>query len=188
MLSLAGEMGSITFYSLQKGKAAGQAHNLPYGMTLVDCTNELNDFSDTASLIENLDLVISVDTSVAHLAGALGKQVWTLLPFRPDWRWLLDRSDSPWYPTMRLFRQSSIGDWSDVIVSIKDALKSILGVFKWKWTWRLFLFSLTCEGLGDCLFAIQVIKKLLNLTKVKKTEICGFYSPSEFIPKLPICS
>ena len=129
MLSLAGEMGSITFYSLQKGKAAGQAHNLPYGMTLVDCTNELNDFSDTASLIENLDLVISVDTSVAHLAGALGKQVWTLLPFRPDWRWLLDRSDSPWYPTMRLFRQSSIGDWSDVIVSIKDALKSILGGF-----------------------------------------------------------
>ena len=94
-------------------------------MNLVDYTNDLNDFTDTEALIENLDLIITVDTSVAHLAGALGKKVWTLLPFVPDWRWLLDRSDSPWYPTMRLFRQSSIGDWSEVISSLKDALVQI---------------------------------------------------------------
>ncbi len=122
MFSMLGEMQNITFYSLQKGKAAEQANNPPGGMNLVDYTNDLNDFSDTAALIENLDLIISVDTSVAHLAGALGKPVWTLLPFMPDWRWLLDRADTPWYPTMRLFRQSSIGDWAEVIISIKNAL------------------------------------------------------------------
>ena len=78
----------------------------------------LHDFSDTAALIENLDLVISIDTSVAHLAGALGKPVWTLLPFVPDWRWLLNRDDSPWYPTMKLFRQPSLGDWESVIIDL----------------------------------------------------------------------
>ncbi len=122
MFSMPGEMQNITFYSLQKGKAAEQASNPPDGMNLVDYTNHLNDLSDTAALIENLDLIISVDTSVAHLAGALGKPVWTLLPFMPDWRWLLDRADTPWYPTMRLFRQSSMRDWSEVIISIKNAL------------------------------------------------------------------
>ena len=126
MFSILGEMQNITFYSLQKGRAAEQANNPPGGMNLVDYTNDLNDFSDTAALIENLDLIISVDTSVAHLAGALGKPVWTLLPFMPDWRWLLDRADTPWYPTMRLFRQSSIGDWAEVIISIKNALEHIL--------------------------------------------------------------
>ena len=122
MFSMLGEMESISFYSLQKGKGAEQANNTPDGMDIVDYTNDLNDFSETAALIENLDLIISVDTSIAHLAGALGKPVWTLLPFMPDWRWLLDRTDTPWYPTMRLFRQSSIGDWSKVMISIKDAL------------------------------------------------------------------
>jgi hypothetical protein len=111
MFSILGEMQKITFYCLQKGKAAEQANNPPDGMNLVDYTNDLNDFSDTAALIENLDLIISVDTSVVHLAGALGKPVWTLLPFMPDW-----------HPTMRLFRQSSMRDWSEVIISIKDAL------------------------------------------------------------------
>src|SRR6202012_4470181 len=72
---------------------------------------QLKDFSDTAALIANLDLVITVDTAVAHLAGALGTPVWVLLPFIPDWRWLLDRDDSPWYPTARLFRQTASGDW-----------------------------------------------------------------------------
>ncbi len=83
-------------------------------------------FSDTAAFIENLDLVISVDTAVVHLAGALGKPVWTLLPFVPDWRWMSDREDSPWYPTIRLFRQPSLGDWESVIAKVKDELLKLL--------------------------------------------------------------
>ena len=95
-------------------------------MQIIDYTEEIADFSDTAALIQNLDLIISVDTAVAHLAGALGKPVWTLLPFVPDWRWMLEREDSPWYPTMRLFRQPSPGDWESVIVRIKEALKELV--------------------------------------------------------------
>jgi ADP-heptose:LPS heptosyltransferase len=87
---------------------------------------ELKNFSDTAALISNLDLVISVDTSVAHLAGALGKPVWILLPYAPDWRWLLDREDSPWYPTARLFRQNQARTWDDVITRVHDALHHLV--------------------------------------------------------------
>jgi tetratricopeptide (TPR) repeat protein len=114
---------SIAFYSLQKGIPAKQSKNAPEGMKLIDYTDELHDFSDTAAFIENLDLVIAVDTAVAHLAGALGKKVWTLLPFVPDWRWMLNRDDSPWYPTMKLFRQPALGDWTSVIAEIVDALR-----------------------------------------------------------------
>jgi len=78
-------------------------------------------FTDTAAAVSNVDLVISVDTSVAHLAGALGKPVWVLLPLCPDWRWLLDRDDSPWYPTARLFRQPDIGDWESVVGRVRGA-------------------------------------------------------------------
>jgi hypothetical protein len=112
----------ISYYSLQKGEAVKEVKNTPEGMQLYDYTNEMTDFSETAALIENLDLVISIDTSVAHLAGALGKPVWTLLPFVPDWRWMLNREDSPWYPTMRLFRQPALGDWKSVITDIADTL------------------------------------------------------------------
>lgn len=113
---------NITFISLQKGDAAVDARYQPEGMNLVEPMGEVTDFSDTAALIENLDLVISADTAVAHLAGAMGKPVWTLLPYAPDWRWLLDRSDSPWYPTMKLFRQSKPMDWADVIRRICSEL------------------------------------------------------------------
>ena len=119
-------LDEITFYSLQKGEAAGQAKNPPKGMKLIDHTEDIHDFSDTAAFIENLDLIISVDTAVAHLAGALGKPVWTLLPFVPDWRWMLRREDSPWYPTMRLFRQPSLGDWETVIDKVSAELQNII--------------------------------------------------------------
>ena len=88
-----------------------------------DFGKEISDFADTAAIISNLDLIISVDTSVAHLAGALGKETWILLPFSPDWRWLTKRDDSPWYPVMRLFRQASSGDWDDVFKTVTAALK-----------------------------------------------------------------
>lgn len=90
---------------------------------LVDLAPDIGDFADTAAIIGNLDLVIAVDTSIAHLAGAMGKPVWLLLPFVPDWRWLLDRDDSPWYPGMRLFHQSSPGDWAGVLRRVADALR-----------------------------------------------------------------
>jgi tetratricopeptide (TPR) repeat protein len=112
------------FYSLQKGDAAQQVRGKPGGMKVIDLSAELNDFSDTAAAIENLDLVISVDTAVAHLAGALGKATWTLLPFSPDWRWMLEREDTPWYPTMKLFRQPAPKDWESVIDRVSGEFQS----------------------------------------------------------------
>jgi ADP-heptose:LPS heptosyltransferase len=95
-------------------------------MQLADLTTQLNDFSDTAALIANLDLVIGVDTAVIHLAGALGKPVWVLLAHIPEWRWLLDWNSSPWYPTMRLFRQERPGDWRGTITKLKHDLELLL--------------------------------------------------------------
>jgi tetratricopeptide (TPR) repeat protein len=112
----------ITFISLQKGEPSSQPLDSPAGMKLIDWTDELNDFADTSALVDNLDLVITVDTAVAHLAGALGKTVWVLVQFSPDWRWLLDRDNTPWYPNMRLFRQSRPREWTDVIDRIARQL------------------------------------------------------------------
>lgn len=95
----------------------------PAGLT--DLGGRLHDFAETAAVVANLDLVVTVDTAVAHLAGALGRPVWVLLPFAPDWRWLLGRDDSPWYPTMRLFRQTTRGDWDEVLVRVADALPTL---------------------------------------------------------------
>jgi Flp pilus assembly protein TadD len=123
-LSQLGPLGNLrgfTFYSLQKGQAALQPS--PADLKLVDFTSELTDFADTAALIACLDLVITVDTAVAHLAGAMGKSVWVLLPFAPDWRWLLKREDSLWYPTMRLFRQKKPNDWVRVVGEVVRELK-----------------------------------------------------------------
>ena len=89
---------------------------------MIDLTDECNDLLDTAALIENLDLVISIDTSVAHLAGALNKPVWLLNRLESEWRWMLNRSDSPWYPSMRIFRQKYLREWDDVIADVKIEL------------------------------------------------------------------
>jgi tetratricopeptide (TPR) repeat protein len=105
----------VRFYSLQKGPATEQIASAGRKMGLTDLGPDLHDFADTAAAIMNLDLVISVDTAVAHLAGALGRPVWTLLPFHACWRWMEEREDTPWYPTMRLFRQCGRGDWANVL-------------------------------------------------------------------------
>jgi tetratricopeptide (TPR) repeat protein len=112
----------IRFISLQKGAAAAALRQLPSASNVTDWTNDLRDFADTAALIAQLDLVIAVDTAVAHLAGALAKPVWVMLPFNPDFRWMLNRDDSPWYPTMRLFRQTTPGDWPSVIRRVEIEL------------------------------------------------------------------
>ena len=112
----------VTFYSLQKGPAASQAKFPPPGMKLIDWTDEFILFNNDA-LIASLDLIISVDTAVAHLAGALGRPTWVLLPFAADWRWMLHRTDSPWYPTMRLFRQTTRCDWDSVVDRVAQALR-----------------------------------------------------------------
>jgi hypothetical protein len=142
------EIPDLSFYSLQKGPASVEVNHPPKGMKIINLGDELNDFADTAALIANLDMVISVDTAVAHLAGAIGKPVWTLLHSTPDWRWLLNRDDSPWYPRtenaedfprprqndvgqanglagragMRLFRQTRPNDWAGVFEQVKKAL------------------------------------------------------------------
>jgi Tfp pilus assembly protein PilF len=113
-----GGFSNVSFYSLQMGAPAA-----PAGLAFTDLTAEMNDFAETAALIMNLDLVIAVDTAVAHLAGALGKPTWVLLPTPGDFRWLLEREDSPWYPAMRLFRQRAQGDWSDSLERVRVALE-----------------------------------------------------------------
>ncbi len=108
----------VRWVSLQR--AHGSVVDLPF--EALDLAPLLHDFADTAAAILHLDLVVTVDTSVAHLAGALGRPVWILLPFAPDWRWLLERADSPWYPTARLFRQPARGDWPWVTAQVVRAL------------------------------------------------------------------
>ncbi|BBD58579.1 TPR repeat-containing protein [Nostoc sp. HK-01] len=109
---------AVEFYSLQVGKSSQDLAQLPADIKIQDLSSYLHNFNDTAAAITQLDLVLTIDTSVAHLAGALGKPTWVVLPFIPDWRWLLHRDDSPWYPTMRLFRQESVGDWSGVFAKV----------------------------------------------------------------------
>ncbi len=115
----------IEWYSLQIGEGAEQLATPPYGMHIVDLTAGINDFADTAALIFCLDLVVSIDTSVAHLAGAMGKSVFLLLPFASDWRWMLQRSDSPWYPSMRVFRQDVSGCWAKPVEYVTEAIQTL---------------------------------------------------------------
>ncbi|MFA7243505.1 MAG: tetratricopeptide repeat protein [Sulfuricellaceae bacterium] len=117
---------ACNFISLQCGSKAGEAAHPPRGMKLGQVSQWLTDFSQTAGAIANLDLVITVDTSVAHLAGALGCPVWTLLSSDADWRWLLNRSDTPWYPSMRLYRQATLGHWTPVIAEVVHDLCTLV--------------------------------------------------------------
>jgi len=119
---------SISVAMLEPLRAAGvELHSLQASSLapawMIDHASELTDFRATAELISKLDLIVSVDTAVAHLAGAMGKPTWILLPYSPDWRWMLGREDSPWYPTARLFRQLSEGDWADVVHRVTRELK-----------------------------------------------------------------
>jgi tetratricopeptide (TPR) repeat protein len=120
------EITGAAFYALQKGPAAKELLDMPIDLNLVDLSSNLNDFADTAAALTNLDLLVTVDTAIAHLAGALGKPVWILLTRNPDWRWLLDREDSPWYPTARLFRQKIAGDWATVIERVHNELQQLI--------------------------------------------------------------
>jgi hypothetical protein len=112
----------IVWFSLQKWGADEQASEIPGGLSWVDLTNELHDFGDTAGLIEGLDLVITIDSAMAHLAASLDRPVWMLNRFDSEWRWLRRRSDSPWYPSMRIFNQPSFGDWASVLRQVDQAL------------------------------------------------------------------
>ncbi|MHB1514318.1 MAG: tetratricopeptide repeat protein [Acidiferrobacteraceae bacterium] len=116
------DVPGVSVFSLQKGQRSADLRADPRGSRITDLGPLINTFSDTAAAVSRLDLVITVDTAVAHLAGAMGKPVWVLLPTPPDWRWMLDRDDSPWYPGMRLFRQPKIGDWESVFQRVLQAL------------------------------------------------------------------
>jgi hypothetical protein len=117
-------VGGVRAFSLQVGERAADLARLPEGL-VHDLSPQLCHFAETAAAIANLDLVITVDTALAHLAGALGKPTGLLLHARPDWRWLRDRDDSPWYPTARLFRQPARGDWDGVVLRARDALERL---------------------------------------------------------------
>jgi hypothetical protein len=116
----------VSLVSLQKGAGAEQAGRLP-GLHVFDGLDEAGAFVDTAALAARLDLVVSSDSAVAHVAAAVGARVWLLLPFAADWRWLLDREDCPWYPSMRLFRQQTPGDWGGVFARLASALQTLRG-------------------------------------------------------------
>ena len=116
-------LDGIVYFSLQTGAAAARP---PDGGSIIDLAPALGDLADTAAAIARLDLVITVDTAVAHLAGALGRPVWLMLAVGSDWRWMLGRVDSPWYPSMRLFRQRRTRDWAPVIAALRAALRDLV--------------------------------------------------------------
>jgi tetratricopeptide (TPR) repeat protein len=118
-------MPKISFFSLQVGPASRQLAQWRDAHRIIDLKPQLLDFAATAAAIRQLDLVISVDTAVAHLTGALAKPVWLLLPFAPEWRWLLGRTDSPWYPTMRLYRQSESENWTEVVERVREDVQKL---------------------------------------------------------------
>ena len=116
----------VRLFSLQKGYGTEQLSQYQTQWGIVDLDDKLNDFMDTAAVMMNLDLILTVDTAPLHLAGALGLPVWALIAFAGCWRWLLEREDTGWYPTMRLFRQKEPGDWDEVLGRVTQELKELL--------------------------------------------------------------
>ena len=116
----------VQYVGLQRALRAGDAEILWNNPQVEHLGDALETFGDTAAVIASLDLLISSDTAIVHLAGALGKPVWILLPYSPDWRWLLDRTDNPWYPTARLFRQTRVDDWSGVAHKAAEELAAFM--------------------------------------------------------------
>jgi hypothetical protein len=112
----------VVWFSLQKWSKDEEASETPSNSNWVDWTEELNDFADTAGLIEGLDLVITIDSAMAHLAASLGRPVWMMNRFDSEWRWLRRRNDSPWYPSMKIFNQPTFGDWAAVLAEVDQAL------------------------------------------------------------------
>jgi ADP-heptose:LPS heptosyltransferase len=117
------DAGPAAFVSLQKPMAERDRETMARFPGMTDLADALTDFGETAAVIEALDLVVTVDTAIGHLAGALGKPAWVMIPKAADWRWLLEREDSPWYPSLRLFRQQKPGAWDDVIARLRAALR-----------------------------------------------------------------
>ena len=119
------DRADIDFVSLQFDRRGGEIAETGAESLTPNVMGRVKDFADTAALLQRIDLVISVDTAVAHLAGAMGRATWVLLPFAPDWRWMLERTDSPWYPTMRLYRQTAPGDWPGVVERVRHDLADL---------------------------------------------------------------
>ena len=115
---------NVTLFSLQKDSAIEQLNNWPEDLELIDFGQKFEDFTDTAAAIENMDMTISVDTAVIHLAGAMGKTAWLLIPYEPDWRWMLNRQDCSWYPTIKLFRQKEYGNWEELFHRVADIVEN----------------------------------------------------------------
>ena len=175
---------NATFFSLQMDEASKDAASPPPGMSLVDMTGHIGDFADTAACIANLDVVVTIDTSVAHLSGALGKPTFVLLPFVSDWRWMLGRSDSPWYPTMRLFRQSVRGNWQEPVRQLCVAMGKL-------WTASFRSASRNTTDVPDA--AVEVLKNASRIMDEKHfdeahellmrltLEIPGWSPPNVFL-------
>jgi len=123
------QTANYDFFSLQVGPRAADLAALPDGTSVTDLGSRVRDFADTAAVMRQLDLIISVDTATLHLAGALARPAWALLPYAPDWRWLLQREDTPWYPTLRLFRQVALGDWAGVIKRVQEELSRVARLY-----------------------------------------------------------
>lgn len=119
------DVDGVAFVSLQKGPAAREAEGYRGSAPLIDLDGRTDGFDDTAAIIDGLDLVICVDTAIAHLAGAMGRPAWVMLPYAPDWRWLLDRADTPWYPSLRLFRPAAPRDWPGVAAAVAARLSRL---------------------------------------------------------------
>jgi hypothetical protein len=119
MLTPLAAVEGVRLFSVQVGPEAGQARGVPW---IVDLSWEIADMHELGALLMNLDLLVTVDTAPAHLAGALGRAVWVMLAKAADWRWLSEREDSPWYPTMRLYRQKELGEWAEVVARVREDL------------------------------------------------------------------